>query len=86
MNGHEPLVKLLLDMGANPVPYEVGAQYRQDTYWDWLNELRERGYRVIVETIETALFGLHRFWRKEEKLEILDVLLKNGAENRILIR
>ena len=55
MNGHEALVKLLLEMGANPVPYEVGAQYHQHTYWDWMNELRERGYNSIAQAIETAL-------------------------------
>src|SRR5437867_9104635 len=33
MSGHEALVKLLLGRGANPVPYEVGAQYHHHTYW-----------------------------------------------------
>ena len=32
-----------------------------------------------------ALFGLHRWWRNEEKPEILDLLLKSGAEYTILI-
>jgi ankyrin repeat protein len=32
-----------------------------------------------------ALFGLHRYWRDEEKPEILDLLLNSGAEHTILI-
>ena len=32
-----------------------------------------------------ALFGLHRWWRNEEKPEILDLLLKSGAEYKMLI-
>jgi ankyrin repeat protein len=32
-----------------------------------------------------ALFGLHRWWRNEEKPEILDFLLENGAEYTLLI-
>ena len=32
-----------------------------------------------------ALFGLHRWWRNEEKPRILDLLLKSGAEYTILI-
>ncbi len=169
MNGHEALVKRLLGMGANPVPYEVGAQYHHHTYWDWLNDLRERGHNAIALMIEAALqarygplvdegnirqavqdgnpdrvraliaekpervrqvdavgntplhiavaannlemtrlliengspidarngdgrtpgvvalFGLHRWWRNDEKREILDVLLKRGADYTILI-
>lgn len=169
MNGHEPVVRLLLVMGANPVPFEVAAQYHQHTYGGWMHELRERGYDSIVQAIKTALqclfgplldekniqqavldgnvkrvraliaenpervrqidevantplhiavatnqlpmtrlliengspievvngdgrtpsvvalFGLHRYWRNEEKREILDVLLRNGAQYKILI-
>jgi ankyrin repeat protein len=32
-----------------------------------------------------ALFGLHRWWRNEEKPEIFDFLLKSGAEYTMLI-
>jgi len=32
-----------------------------------------------------ALFGLHRWWRNEEKPEILDLLLKSGAAYTILV-
>ena len=32
-----------------------------------------------------ALFGLQRWWRNDEKREILDLLLKNGAAYTILI-
>ncbi|HYK62343.1 MAG TPA: ankyrin repeat domain-containing protein [Bryobacteraceae bacterium] len=167
--GHEELVRFLLEAGANPVPFEVAAQYHQHIYGDWTNELRERGYRAVVEAIEAAiyrqygppidegnirqavrdgdvervhslvkgkpervrqidavanaplhlavaannlemvqllvesgspvdarngngrtpaviaLFGLHRWWRNEEKREILDFLLKSGAEHTTLI-
>src|SRR5215469_9865509 len=167
--GHEELVRFLLEAGANPVPFEVAAQYHQHIYGDWTNELRERGYRAVVEAIEAAiyrqygppidegnirqavrdgdvervhslvkekpervrqidavanaplhlavaannlelvkllvgsgspldarngngrtpaviaLFGLHRWWRDEAKPEILDFLLKSGAEYTILI-
>ena len=169
MNGHESLVRMLLDRGANPVPYEVAAHYHDYTYTDWLDTLHERGYRTIVEWIESAiverygpivdganlhqavregdvertralirenpvrvrqvdavgntalhwavagdhveltrllvengspvdarngdgrtpsvvsLFGFHRWWRREERQEILDFLLANGAQYTILI-
>ena len=168
-HGHEELVRFLLEAGANPVPFEVAAQYHQHIYGDWTKELRERGYHTVVEIIEAAihqrygppldegnirkavrdgdvervrsliaekpervrrvdavanaalhlavaannfqmvrlllesgsppnarngngrtpaviaLFGLHRWWRNEEKPEILDLLLKSGAEYTILI-
>ncbi|HKE26564.1 MAG TPA: ankyrin repeat domain-containing protein [Bryobacteraceae bacterium] len=32
-----------------------------------------------------ALFGLHRWWRNEDKPETLDLLLKSGAEYKMLI-
>jgi ankyrin repeat protein len=54
-NGHEELVSALLDRGANPVPYEVAAQYHQHTYGDWTKELLERGYTSIVGTIREAI-------------------------------
>lgn len=168
-NGHEDLVRWLLERGANPVPFEVAAQYHQHIYGDWTKELRERGYDAIADVIETkiherygppldegniheaihegnvdrvrallnekqerayqvdcvanrplhlavaannlpmvrlllergspldarngngrmpaviALFGLHRWWRNEEKPEILELLLKSGAEYTMLI-
>jgi ankyrin repeat protein len=167
--GHESLVRFLLEAGANPVPFEVAAQYHQHIYGDWTKELRERGYHTVVDAIEAAihqrygprldegnirqavrdgdldrvrsllaekpervrqvdavgnaalhlavaannlpmvrlllesgsppdarngnartpaviaLFGLHRWWRNEEKPEILDLLLKSGAAYTILI-
>lgn len=169
MNGHEELVRWLLEQGANPVPFEVAAQYHEHVYGDWTKDLRERGYNAIAEAIEDkiherygppidegnirqavreenvdrikalldekpervrqvdcvgnaplhlavaannlpmvrllvergsrldalngngrtpaviALFGLHRWWRSEEKPEILELLLKSGAEYRMLI-
>src|SRR5215471_2915651 len=54
--GHEELVRFLLEAGANPVPFEVAAQYHQHIYGDWTNELRERGYRAVVEAIEAAIY------------------------------
>jgi ankyrin repeat protein len=168
-HGREELVRVLLEAGANPVPFEVAAQYHQHIYGDWTKELRERGYHAVVEAIEPAihqrygpplddgnirqavrdgdiqrvrsliaekpervrqvdavgnsalhiavaannlemvrlliesrspldarngngrtpavisLFGLHRWWRDEAKPEILDLLLKSGAEYTVLI-
>ena len=168
-HGHEELVRFLLEAGANPVPFEVAAQYHQHIYGDRTKELRERGYDGIVEIIEAAiyarygprldegnirqavrdgnidrvrsliaekpdrvrqvdavgnaalhlavaannleivrllvengsavdarngngrtpaviaLFGLHRWWRNEEKPGILEFLLKSGAEYTLLI-
>ncbi|MDA1191163.1 MAG: ankyrin repeat domain-containing protein [Candidatus Poribacteria bacterium] len=49
--GHEPLVKLLLDMGANPVPHEVSGQYVQETYFNWTKAHVEKGYDGIVRMI-----------------------------------
>src|SRR5215469_497346 len=169
MNGHEELVLWLLERGANPVPFEVAAQYHQHIYGDWTKDLRERGYHAIAEMIEDkiherygpaldegnirqaireknldrmralldekperahqvdcvangplhlavaadnlamvrllvergsqldaqngngrtptviALFGLHRWWRNEDKPETLDLLLKSGGEYKMLI-
>jgi RNA polymerase sigma factor (sigma-70 family) len=169
MNGHEALARMLLDIGANPVPYEFAAQYHEDTYSDWLDGVRERGCDTIADTIEStlqdkygplvdksnvhqlvregdldrvkallhekperigqvdlvgntalhwavwndnaemvrllvnhanaidalngagrtpavvALFGYHRWWRYEEKPEILEILIKNGAAYTLLM-
>lgn len=167
-HGHLKLVEFLLDKGANPVPYEYAAQYHQQLYEDWTQELRHRGYDLVADAIEgsvtrrygprmegeirqavrdgdvervralitenpervqqadlvgnsalhlatawnqidivrvlldngapvdvrngsgrmpsvVALFGFHRWWRDEEKLEILDLLRKHGAEYTMLI-
>jgi RNA polymerase sigma factor (sigma-70 family) len=56
-HGHEALVRVLLDMGANPVPYEVAAQYHHFTYTDWLDRVRERGHHAIAARIEAAIQG-----------------------------
>ncbi len=169
MNGCGTLARMLLDMGANPVPYEIAAQYHDNTYVDWLDGVRERGGADLAALIETAvgerygpltdeaglheavrdgdftqaealvrkdparlrqvdvvgntalhwavwtdnadmvrmlieqgspvdarngdgrtpavvaLFGFHRWWRYEEKPEILDILLANGAIRTILV-
>jgi ankyrin repeat protein len=169
MNGREGLVRWLLEREANPVPFEVAAQYHQHLYGDWTKDLRERGYHAIAGMIEDkiherygppldggnirqairdedfdrvralldekperahqvdcvangplhlavaaynpamvrllvergsgpntlngngrtpaviAIFGLHRWWRNEEKPEILELLLKSGADYTMLI-
>jgi ankyrin repeat protein len=168
-NGRHELVRFLLDLGANPVPFEVAAQYHHHIYGDWTKELRARGYNEVLHDIESAIhkrygpplddanirqavrdgnvdrvrslvvenparvrqvdgvanaalhlsvaannlemvrlllesgspldavngsgrtpaviaiFGLHRYWHDEEKPEILDLLLKRGAEYTLLI-
>jgi len=55
MGGHERLVSRLLDMGANPVPYEVAGQYHDETYGNWTGQLLHRGHDAVAETIETAV-------------------------------
>ena len=55
LNGHAELVGFLLSKGANPVPYEVAAQYHHLTYEDWMNVLSERGYEAIRSAIESAI-------------------------------
>lgn len=169
MNGRQDVAQWLLERGANPVPFEVAAQYHQHIYGDWTKDLRERGYHAIAGMIEDkiherygpaidegnirqairekdlnrvralldekpervhqvdcvangplhlavaadnramvqllvergspleaqngngrtpaviALFGLHRWWRNEEKAEILELLLKSGAVYTMLI-
>jgi ankyrin repeat protein len=168
-HGHTALVNVLLDMGANPVPFEVSAHYHDRTYTDWLDELRERGHDECADAIRraierrygpfvddanvhqavrdnnaervraliadkpervrqvdavgntalhwavwanqpemarllvelgapvdarngdgrtpsvVALFGFHRWWRNQEKPDILRFLLDNGAEYTMLI-
>jgi ankyrin repeat protein len=168
-NGHETLVRYLLDSGADPVPYEVAGQYHHHTYGNWTDELLQRGYDGIVQAIHNALsqrygplldeanirqavveknidrvrellreqperarqidcvantplhiavasdnlamtellvengspinalngsgrspgvvalFGLHRWWRNDEKKEVLDFLLGKGADYTMLL-
>ena len=55
MGGRLDLVGRLLELGANPVPYEVAAQYHDNTYHDWLDELHSRGYNAIAQTIQGAV-------------------------------
>ncbi|MCG3772488.1 MAG: hypothetical protein JW384_03702 [Nitrosomonadaceae bacterium] len=54
-NGHAPLVLALLELGANPVPYEVAGQYHHFTYGNWIDDLRERGYEGVADAIERAV-------------------------------
>lgn len=53
--GHLALVNALLEMGANPVPYEVSAHYHDFTYTDWLDELRERHHEACADAIQHAI-------------------------------
>ncbi len=55
MHGREAIVEWLLETGANPVPFEVAAQYHQHTYADWTKEPLARGYDSIVRKIEAAM-------------------------------
>ena len=55
-HGQEELVRFLLEAGANPVPFEVAAQYHQHIYGDWTKELRERRLDAVVEVIEEAIY------------------------------
>jgi ankyrin repeat protein len=54
-NGHIDITRWLLDQGANPVPFEVAAQYHQHIYGDWTAELRERGYDALAALIEDRI-------------------------------
>src|ERR1041384_4274153 len=55
MQGREAVVEYLLHKGANPVPFEVAAQYHQQTYFDWTKEPRAHGYDSLIRKIEAAI-------------------------------
>src|SRR5262249_5597288 len=40
--GHLALLRKLLELGANPIPFEVGGRYHTDNFLEWLDQLRAR--------------------------------------------
>ena len=169
MNGRIHIAKLVLDLGANPVPFEVSGGYHDDNFPSWINEIEQRGHgeiaallrdaiakrygepvdaanlhhsardgdaerarQLIAEKPErvkqvdvigctalhwavehnhlplvqllvekgaqidarrgdgrtpalVAIFGMHRYWRREDKPEILQYLLDSGADYSLLV-
>ncbi len=84
-HGHEDLVNHLLRMGANPVPFEVSAQYHHHTYEDWTNELRSRGHNGIVRSIEEAI--QKRYGQLMDSPDFRQAILHGNADRlRALIR
>lgn len=168
-NGHVKVTQYLLDLGANPVPFEVSGRYHDENFLGWIKEIDDRGHdevagllrdaianrygppvdegdlhqaardgdtvgaralldeeparvrqadvigctplhwaverghlpvvRLLVEAganvdarrgdgrtpALVAVFGFHRYWRREDKPDILQVLLDSGAEYSLLI-
>jgi len=89
MHGHEALARLLLDMGANPVPIERGMQYHHFTYASWIDELRDRHYDGIADAIERAieerygpLMDTPELWRsvREGDMERVRALIAENPE------
>ena len=169
LNGQTAMLQALLDLGANPIPFEVGGRYHSDNRLQWLDNLRERGrndaadilaaaiqqrygpfvdaedihsavcsgdidrvqklldadpdrvrhidsiantplhwavdinnldiVRLLLERgaqiefrrgdgrtpAQIAVFGMHMYWRREERPEIIQYLLNHGAEHTCLI-
>ena len=56
-HGHGALVNMLLDMGANPVPFEVSGGYHPHADADWLSLVRERGHDVVADAHRRPPFG-----------------------------
>jgi cytohesin len=167
--GHVALLRKLLELGANPIPFEVGGRYHSDNFLGWLDQLRERqqpeaadilataieqrygpfvddgniqaavragdldGVRSLLDeepgrvhqidaigntplhwAVDTgsvamvkllvegessidarrgdgrtpaliAIYGMHKYWRREDKPEILEFLLSRGAEHSCVI-
>ena len=54
-HGHFALVSELLDMGANPVPFEVSGHYDPHADADWLSMVRERGHDAVADRIKAAI-------------------------------
>ena len=54
-HGHLALVSELLDMGANPVPFEVSGHYHPHADADWLSMVRERGHDAVADRIKAAI-------------------------------
>ncbi|MDA1191162.1 MAG: sigma-70 family RNA polymerase sigma factor [Candidatus Poribacteria bacterium] len=54
-HGQVALLRLLLDMGANPVPQEVAGRYHDYHFLGWLNELREREQSEAAALLQDAI-------------------------------
>jgi RNA polymerase sigma factor (sigma-70 family) len=55
MHGHAGIAKYLLDLGANPIPFEVSGRYHDENYLGWLGVVRERGHGAVVEALQDAI-------------------------------
>src|ERR1700682_1367573 len=49
------LVIELLDMSANPVPFDVSGHYHPHADADWLSLVRERGHDAVADRIKAAI-------------------------------
>src|SRR5215813_4811600 len=54
-HGHVLLLKTLLEMGANPVPFEVGGRYHSDNFLGWLDHLRGREQPEAADILTAAI-------------------------------
>jgi ankyrin repeat protein len=53
--GHVALLRKLIDLGANPIPFEVGGRYHTDNFLDWLDRLREREQTEAAGVLAAAI-------------------------------
>jgi ankyrin repeat protein len=53
--GQASLLRVLLDLGANPIPFEVGGRYHTDNFLDWLDLLREREQNEAANILAAAI-------------------------------
>ncbi len=55
MNGHDRIVQVLLDLGTNPVPYEISGDYHSDNLSDWIDEIEHRGHKTAAALLRSAI-------------------------------
>src|SRR5260221_11778775 len=55
LNGQTTLLQALLDMCANPIPFEVGGRYHSDNRLQWLDNVRERGHGDAADILAEAI-------------------------------
>src|SRR5215467_15491284 len=53
--GHVGLLRKLLGLGANPIPFEVGGRYHSDNFLEWLDQLRERQQPEAADILAAAI-------------------------------